>query len=173
MRRVVSFFALSAWMIAALSACDQAQPAPLEGVEPAPDSESLLVEDLALGDVDPGDNKADGWGAATVCKPIPELPRLTAPEIVISLAGATLHLVDRATGFERVYPLGVGALAAPSGEMPKVVADSIAPIVNEIKYATNLFFNKNEKKVEKAIPDLACEALRLKGGYPIEIGVPQ
>lgn len=36
------------------------------------------------------------------------LPRLAAPEIIVSLTGLTVHLFDRETGFSAVYPAGVG-----------------------------------------------------------------
>jgi len=38
------------------------------------------------------------------------LPELVSPEIVVSLEGLTVHLFDRATGFSRVYPTGVGVV---------------------------------------------------------------
>jgi lipoprotein-anchoring transpeptidase ErfK/SrfK len=42
---------------------------------------------------------------------VPEnLPALVSPEIIVSLDGLTVHLFDRATGFSRVYPVGVGTL---------------------------------------------------------------
>jgi hypothetical protein len=37
-----------------------------------------------------------------------DLPMLVAPEIIVSLDGLTVHLFDRATGFQAVYPAGVG-----------------------------------------------------------------
>lgn len=41
--------------------------------------------------------------------PLPaNLPTLVAPEIIISLDGLTVHLFDRETGFQAVYPAGVG-----------------------------------------------------------------
>ena len=41
--------------------------------------------------------------------PIPmNLPELVAPEIIVSLDGLTVHLFDRETGFNAVYPAGVG-----------------------------------------------------------------
>jgi hypothetical protein len=36
------------------------------------------------------------------------LPQLVAPEVIVSLDGLTVHFFDRATGFSRVYPAGVG-----------------------------------------------------------------
>ncbi|MEO8703958.1 MAG: L,D-transpeptidase [Kofleriaceae bacterium] len=37
-----------------------------------------------------------------------DLPALVAPEIIVSLDGLTVHLFDRETGFQAVYPAGVG-----------------------------------------------------------------
>jgi hypothetical protein len=76
--------------------------------EPADDSDS---DALPLGDRLPDDTKADGnWGSALTCKPVPDLPRLVNPKIIISINGLTLHLVDPATGYDKVFPVGVGAI---------------------------------------------------------------
>jgi lipoprotein-anchoring transpeptidase ErfK/SrfK len=40
--------------------------------------------------------------------PVPTVPTLVAPEIIVSLDGLTVHLFDRVTGFQAVYPAGVG-----------------------------------------------------------------
>ncbi|MBM4371747.1 MAG: L,D-transpeptidase [Deltaproteobacteria bacterium] len=83
-------------------------PACGEDPGPAPQEEPE-VEELGIGEVD--DLKADGgWGAALTCKPIPALPVLAQPEIVVSLDGLTLRLVDKATGFEKVFPIGPGKI---------------------------------------------------------------
>lgn len=37
-----------------------------------------------------------------------DLPMLVAPEIIVSINGLSVHLFDRATGFQAVYPAGVG-----------------------------------------------------------------
>ena len=37
-----------------------------------------------------------------------DLPMLVAPEIIVSIDGLTVHLFDRATGYQAVYPAGVG-----------------------------------------------------------------
>lgn len=37
-----------------------------------------------------------------------DLPQLVSPEVIISLDGLTVHFFDRATGFQAVYPAGVG-----------------------------------------------------------------
>ena len=39
-----------------------------------------------------------------------DLPTLARPEIIVSREGTSVHLFDRATGFSRVYPTGLGAL---------------------------------------------------------------
>jgi hypothetical protein len=67
--------------------------------------------DLPLGDRLAEDQKADGnWGAALTCKPAPDLPSLVNPRITISLDGLTLHLSDPASGYDKVFPIGVGAI---------------------------------------------------------------
>jgi hypothetical protein len=66
-------------------------------------------EELGLGEVD--DLKADGnWGAATTCKPIPNLTPLKDPMIVVSLDGLTVHLWDRQGTYDKVFPIGPGAI---------------------------------------------------------------
>jgi lipoprotein-anchoring transpeptidase ErfK/SrfK len=37
-----------------------------------------------------------------------DLPELVAPEIIVSLDGLSVHLFDRATGWQAVFPAGVG-----------------------------------------------------------------
>src|SRR5260221_6261817 len=66
--------------------------------------------DLPLGDqID--DLQADGtWGGALTCKPIPVYPALSNPRITISLQGLTLHLVDDSVGYDKVFPIGPGAI---------------------------------------------------------------
>lgn len=67
--------------------------------------------DLALGDLSADDGKADGsWGMATTCKPIPSVTPLAKPEITVSLDGLTLHLRDAAGSYDRVFPIGPGAI---------------------------------------------------------------
>ncbi|HEY3359378.1 MAG TPA: L,D-transpeptidase [Polyangia bacterium] len=72
---------------------------------------TAAVDDMPLGDVSADDMKADGnWGAALTCKPVPALPRLTKPRITVSLNGLTLRLSDDAGGFNKVFPIGPGAI---------------------------------------------------------------
>lgn len=49
------------------------------------------------------------------------------------------------------YDLGIQALDSSDSEVSQIVVDSIAPIVNEIKYALNLFQEKYKKKTEKIV----------------------
>jgi hypothetical protein len=85
-------------------------------------------EDLPLGDG--VDLKADGdWGPyATQCKAIPTRPALVNPRITISITGLTLHLTD-ATGFSRVYPVGVGAINHSAGETTFDRSLSLYPVL--------------------------------------------
>ncbi len=49
------------------------------------------------------------------------------------------------------YDLGINSLNNEDATIPKAIEDVIAPIVNEIKYAINLYQNKGNKKIEKII----------------------
>ncbi|MBP7125873.1 L,D-transpeptidase [Myxococcota bacterium] len=95
------FGAAVPWMLAAVvGACETGDPG-----EGASDPE----EELGIGSID--DLKEDGgWGSALTCKPLPDLPVLPHPEIVVSLDGLTLRLFDASTGFEKVFPIGPGAI---------------------------------------------------------------
>jgi hypothetical protein len=70
-------------------------------------SESNGTGDLPLGEIE---GALTDWGQATTCKPIPKVAQLVDPEIVISLDGLTLHLRDRAGDYDRVFPIGPGAI---------------------------------------------------------------
>jgi hypothetical protein len=95
MKRSAIRWGRAALLAAALAACSTTPDAP----------------DLPLGDRLESDMKDDGtWGSALTCKTIPSFPRLVSPRITISLNGLTLHLVDPATGFDKVFPVGVGAI---------------------------------------------------------------
>ncbi len=64
-----------------------------------------------------GDALLDGsFGDATTCKEIPDLEPLVAPEIVVSIDGLTVHLFDNVTGYDRVFPVGVGSINGNAGE---------------------------------------------------------
>ncbi|HEY3353214.1 MAG TPA: L,D-transpeptidase [Polyangia bacterium] len=90
--------------VAALPGCDAAAPP------------TAAADDLPLGDQGADDMKADGdWGAALTCKPVPDLPRLANPKIFVSLQGLTLRLVDAGAGFEKVFPIGPGAMDLKAG----------------------------------------------------------
>ena len=76
----------------------------------APSGEDATSDQADLNGV--GSVAGDGhWGAATACKTLPNgLPQLKNPAIVVSLDGLTLHLWDQAGTFDKVYPIGPGAI---------------------------------------------------------------
>lgn len=57
--------------------------------------------------------------------------------------------LERAEQFK--YDLGINLIESRDNIIPKTIIETISPIVNEIKYAINLFQSKNNKKVEKII----------------------
>jgi hypothetical protein len=96
--------------------------------------EEELGADLPLGEAPP-DLKADGdWGAALTCKTIPNLPVLRDPVITISIDGLSLRLVDRAGGYDKTFPVGVGAIDTETGSSTFGESLSYWPLQN---YNTN------------------------------------
>jgi hypothetical protein len=92
--------------------------------------DELDEEELPVGELSADDAKFDGqWGAATTCKAIPDLPQLPHPEITISLHGLTLHLVDRTVGFDKVFPIGPGAIDLDPGSMTFGESLSMYPLM--------------------------------------------
>jgi hypothetical protein len=88
-----------------------------EEAQKAEDLPPGWADELAIGAID--DLKADGdWGAAVECKAIPDLTPLADPRVVVSLDGLTLHLTDASSGFDRVYPIGPGAIKDGSSLTP-------------------------------------------------------
>jgi type IV pilus assembly protein PilM len=57
--------------------------------------------------------------------------------------------IERAEQFK--YDMGISSLESESSVIPKTIAETISPIVNEIKYTLNLYESKNKKQVEKII----------------------
>ncbi|MEA3398362.1 MAG: type IV pilus assembly protein PilM [Patescibacteria group bacterium] len=49
------------------------------------------------------------------------------------------------------YDLGISLLDSQEETAPRIITEIISPIVNEIKYAINLYFSKNKKQTEKII----------------------
>lgn len=68
---------------------------------------------------------------------------------------------ERAEQFK--YDMGISSIDSDKDVVPKAITDSIAPIVNEIKHALNLFQNKNNAPVEKIV---------LSGGSALLINMP-
>jgi hypothetical protein len=85
--------------------------------------------DLPLGDRLADDLKADGWGYALTCKPVPSLPPLAAPRIVISIDGLSLHLVDDAGSYDQVFPIGPGVINHNAGETSYGESRSLYPVL--------------------------------------------
>ena len=86
--------------------------------------------DLPLGDRSADDKADEGdWGDALNCKPIPDLPALVDPRITISLSGLTLHLFDRATGFDKVFPIGPGQIEEDENQPSFGESKSYYPVI--------------------------------------------
>jgi hypothetical protein len=86
--------------------------------------------ELPLGDQLEDDFKADGqWGDALTCKPIPSFPALVAPRITLSIDGQTVHVVDTATGYDKVFPTGVGAIVTDETDSAYRESHSYEPII--------------------------------------------
>ena len=100
------------------------------------DAEYIEGNDLTLGDfkaLTSGD-----WGHATTCKAIPNLTPLADPHITVSLNGLTLHLVDRAGTFSKVYPVGVGEINNKVGEKTYEESLSMFPVLNTMQNDFNI-----------------------------------
>ena len=66
--------------------------------------------DLPLGTVEGADTSSTNWGSALICKSIPEVSPLVSPRLILSIDGMSVHLIDEATGYDRVFPAGVGKI---------------------------------------------------------------
>ena len=97
------------------------------------------------------------FGASTtdvsiIDKGIPMLNRsIDVGGITITKALSRHAGIDDEKAEQLKYDLGISRFKEQDGEIPRLVSDTIAPVVNEIKYAINLFQNKNNKKTEKVI----------------------
>ena len=69
--------------------------------------------------------------------------------------------LERAEQFK--YDLGISSIESQEEIIPKTIVETTSPIINEIKYALNLYQSKNKKKVEKII---------LSGGSALLINLP-
>lgn len=98
--RRIGFLAVTATLAAGCAADDEIY------------SESGGTDEIGLGEVvgEAGARDPRQWTHALRCKDIPALPALAQPEIVVSLDGLTLHLRDRAGGYDKVFAIGPGAL---------------------------------------------------------------
>lgn len=57
--------------------------------------------------------------------------------------------LERAEQFK--YDLGISSMESQTDIIPKTIIETVSSIVNEVKYALNLFQSKNKKGVEKII----------------------
>lgn len=96
---------------------------------PAAGTDDSDPNDLPVGDRLADDSKADNWGAALTCKPVPSLPQLRHPKIVVSLDGRTVHVTDPETGYDKVFPAGVGAVETDEAEASFGESKSYYPII--------------------------------------------
>lgn len=78
-----------------------------------------LAEELPIGDTnEPGTGKGDDFqhngevDYSETCKPLPDVEPLEDPEIVVSIDGRTVHLRDRASDYDRVFPVGLGKIGS-------------------------------------------------------------
>ena len=59
--------------------------------------------------------------------------------------------IDYAKAEQFKYDLGISAIESADSQALKIIIEQITPIVNEIKYAINLYESKNQKKAEKLV----------------------
>lgn len=95
MSRLVALLSLT---VLAAACADSAYDDPEEG----------SGEGVDYDEENPGAPMDDGKSDAPRYQVPTDLPKLTSPEIIVSLDGLTVHIFDRTTGFQAVYPAGVG-----------------------------------------------------------------
>ena len=71
--------------------------------------------------------------------------------IKISRAISDFSNIDLERAEQFKFDLGASAIDSPDSTTPQIISESIAPIVNEIKYALNLFHDKYNLQAEKII----------------------
>ncbi|MCC6807291.1 MAG: L,D-transpeptidase family protein [Deltaproteobacteria bacterium] len=121
-------------LIACGAQIDAPPPPAVEAVDTTPNDDVPLtdengepVADLPLGEFE---DALDGqWGSALTCKPIPTLPPLVAPRVILSIEGLTVHVIDDATGYDRVFPAGVGKIENDENEASYGESLSYFPIL--------------------------------------------
>lgn len=97
---------LSSLVLAALaaSACTDAPEGEIVDPEAEEGYEGVSADNDPNAVMDDGKSDAPRYAVPT------NLPALVDPEIIVSLEGLTVHIFDRETGFQAVYPAGVGEL---------------------------------------------------------------
>lgn len=71
--------------------------------------------------------------------------------------------LERAEQFK--YDLGIASIESNEEVVPKIITETISPIINEIKYMLNLFQGKGSTKVEKIILSGGSSLLPNFGSY--------
>lgn len=99
MSRLVAVLSLATL---ALVACADPTPGPADDPENGTGQGVDYDEDNPNAPLDDGKSDAPHYQVPT------DLPQLVSPEIIVSLDGLTVHLFDRATGYQEIYPAGVG-----------------------------------------------------------------
>jgi type IV pilus assembly protein PilM len=101
-----------------------------------------------------------------VAKAIPMLSRS------LDFGGASLtEMISKKLGLNTAraeqfkYDLGVSAIDSQNGAVLSAISEAINPVVNEIKFASNLFASKNKEKVEKIILTGGSALLYNLAGY--------
>jgi len=125
---------------------------------------SLLGHDQAtIMMVELGTNTTD---ISVVEKSIPILNRsidVGGLTITKAISGNLNIGLERAEQFK--YDLGMNALDASVEVVSKTINETLAPIINEVKYVLNLYQTKNNKKVEKIVLSGGAALLPSLAGY--------
>lgn len=106
------------------------------------DKSTIMIVEIGAGTTD----------VTIIDKSIPILNRsIDVGGITITKAISKKANIEFSKAEQFKYDLGISSLNGTDEEVPKIIIDTISPIVNEIKYAINLYQNKNRKKTEKIV----------------------
>lgn len=128
--------------------------------------EEVFGEEIEIGDRLEDDMRADngGWGDATRCKYTPAIEAmyeaLPNPQIVVSIEGLTVRLYDDTVGFDKVFPIGPGAIDTDGGTTN---GESLS-MYPQLRYATNDFVISRADRIK-------CATMH-SSGVPLFAGLP-
>ena len=101
------------------------------------DKSTIMIVEIGAGTTD----------VTIVDKSIPMLNRsIDVGGLSITRAISNKSGIDFKDAEQIKYDLGISSLKSGKDDVPQIIADTISPIVTEIKYAINLYQNKNKKK---------------------------